>query len=452
MTGTTRRGFLQSSAALGVGFFAGFGSAQERKERSQNEQLAIACVGVGGKGSSDTDHAGVVGEVVALCDIDENHLNRKAERFAKAEKFFDFREMLTKLGDKIDAVVVSTADHTHAPAAAMAIRMGKHVYCQKPLVHTVHEARVLRQLAREFKVCTQMGNQGTAGDAFRTSVDMLQSGVLGAVREVHVWTNRPVWPQAPKVTKRPDPEPCPKHVHWDLFLGPAPERPYAKGYHPFNWRGWWDWGTGALGDMACHTANMPYMGLNLGLPTSIEAESEPLNEETYPGWAKVVYEFPARGELPPVRLIWYEGRKDGKRVLPDISLLQGTAKNFSDSGSLLIGENATIYSPDDYGGTRQLIGPGAKDLKKFENKLPRRKSRDIDLEMKKEWVEAIRSNNYKHALSNFDYAAMLTEAILLGNVAIRAGKKLTYDGNEGRFAEADANKLLHKQYRAGWKL
>lgn len=464
MSGQNRRQFLQAGAVAGVGFYAGFAPAQSKKERAKIERLKIACVGVGGKGSSDTDHAGEVGDVVAICDIDDNNLNAKAAKFTKAQKFHDFREMLDKLGKGVDAVVVSTADHTHAPAAAMAMRLGKHVYVQKPLTHTVHEARTLRELAKEYKVCTQMGNQGTAGDLFRTSVDRLRSGVLGAVKEVHCWTNRPVWPQAPKVTKRPAPATCPKHVHWDLFLGPAPERPYAiyetevKGkrnrsgaYHAFNWRGWWDFGTGALGDMACHTANMPFMGLKLGQPTTIEAESEALNDETYPGWARVVFEFPAREGLPPVKLIWYEGKKDGKRVLPDLSVFQGTEKGFSDSGSLIVGEHATIYSPDDYGGTRRMFGPAAKDLVRFEPKMPRRRQ-DLDLEMKKEWVEAIRANKPEHALSNFNYAATLTEAILLGNAAIRAGKKLTYDGKEGKFSESDANKFLHTEYRTGWKL
>ncbi|MFO0876388.1 MAG: Gfo/Idh/MocA family oxidoreductase [Gemmataceae bacterium] len=451
MSSTNRRQFLQASAAAGLGFYVGTASAEDKKERSPIERLRFACIGVGGKGFSDTDHAGMFGDVVALCDIDDNTLNSKGEKFSKAKKFHDFRELFDKMGKEIDAVVISTPDHTHAPAAAMAIRMGKHVYGQKPLTHSVHEARKLRELAREFKVCTQMGNQGTALDEFRTSVELLQSHAIGPVREVHVWTNRPIWPQAPKVTKRPAPAKAPEHVKWDLFLGPAAERPYAPGYHPFAWRGWWDFGTGALGDMACHTANMPFMGLKLTWPTSISAESETINEETYPGWAKVTYEFPARAGFAPVRLIWYEGKKDGKRVLPSVDLLQGKANDFSGSGCLIIGEKATIYSPDDYGATRQLIGKNAEDIKKPERKLPRRGGNN-DVEMKKEWVEAIKKGNYKHALGNFDYAATLTESILLGNAAIKAGSKLSYDGKSGKFAEPGAEKLLQREYRTGWKL
>jgi hypothetical protein len=464
---TNRREFLQASAVAGIGFWVagGVSADEEKKERSPLERLRFACIGVGGKGSSDTDNVGDLGDVVALCDIDDNHLNGKAAKFSKAKKFNDFREMLETMGKDIDAVTVSTPDHTHAPAAAMAMKMGKHVYCQKPLTHDVFEARRLREMAREYKVCTQMGNQGTALPQFRTSVEMLQASVLGPVTEVHCWTNRPIWPQSPTVTKRPEPAECPKHVHWDLFLGPAPERPWAvtrtinrktkkeevKGvYHSFAWRGWWDFGTGALGDMACHTANMPYMGLKLGYPTSISGESEPLNTETYPGWARVVYEFPARGDMPALKLVWYEGKKDGKRVLPPLELLQGK-KKFSDSGSLIIGERAAIYSPDDYGEKREILGKEAGDIKEPEKRFKRREG-DHDLNQKKEWVEAIKKNDYKIALSNFDYAGMLAEAVLLGNVAIRAGKKLMYDGQKMTFNDSDADKLLRREYRTGWKL
>jgi predicted dehydrogenase len=452
-TQTNRREFLQASTAAGVGFFVLGATADDKTERSPLERLNIACIGAGtgGKGESDTLQAAKVGNVVAVCDIDEERLEKISAKLPKARKFTDFREIFDKMEKEIDAVVVSTPDHTHAPAAAMAIRLRKHVYCQKPLTHSVYESRRLRELAREYKVCTQMGNQGTALDEFRTSVELLQAGAIGPVKEVHVWTNRPVWPQAPKVTRRPASGKVPKHVHWDLFLGPAPERPYAPGYHPFAWRGWWDFGTGALGDMACHTANMPFMGLKLGFPTTIHAESEAINEETYPGWAKVVFEFPERGDFPACKLTWYEGKKDGKRVLPPLDLLHGSAKGFSDSGSLLVGEKATIYSPDDYGATRKLLGPGAGDVKTPEKRL-RRRGGDSDLEMKKEWAEAIKKGDYKLALSNFDYAATLTEAILLGNVAIKAGKKLTYDGKPGRFTEPEFDKLLQREYRTGWKL
>jgi predicted dehydrogenase len=450
---TNRREFLQAGAAAGIGFWvAGGVRGEDKKEKSPVERLRFACIGVGGKGDSDSSNASAFGDVVAICDIDDRPLDKKAEQFPKAKKFHDYRVLFEKMDKDFDAVVVSTPDHMHAVIAAQAIKMHKHVYCQKPLTHDVFEARRLRQLAAEYKVCTQMGNQGTALSQFRTSIELIQSGALGDIKEVHIWTNRPIWPQSPKVTKRPAPaKETPKYIHWDLFLGTAPYRPYAPGYHPFAWRGWWDFGTGALGDMACHTANMPYMALKLGYPTSISGESEKLNPETYPGWAKVVYEFPARAGLPAVRVTWYEGKKDGKRVLPPMELLQGK-KEYSGSGSLIVGSRASLYSPDDYGATRTLLGKDVKDIKNPEERLPRLKGDNNDENQKREWVEAIKKNDPKIALANFDYAGMLAEAVLLGNVAIRAGKKLDYNGEKMTFNDADADKLLRREYRTGWKL
>src|SRR5262249_13636695 len=241
---TNRRDFLKQTSLAGVGFWVA-GGLTLADSKSPNEKVNIACIGVGGKGSSDTDHAGEVGNVVALCDIDDNTLGKKAATFAKAAKFNDFRQMLEKLDKQIDAVTVSTPDHTHAVAAVMARKMGKPVYCQKPLTHTVLEARTMRELAVKHKVATQMGNQGTAEDGLRRAVELVQAGVLGPVREVHVWTNRPVWPQAPKITARPKEEqPVPAYLHWDERLGPAPLRPFHHGtdvkkkrgtYHDFNW-------------------------------------------------------------------------------------------------------------------------------------------------------------------------------------------------------------------------
>jgi predicted dehydrogenase len=444
-----RREFLQQSALAGIGFWVAGGVTSARPEPA-SDRLNIACIGVGGKGSSDADQAGNHGNVVALCDIDDRHLEAKARKFPRAKKYNDFRKMLEEMGKGIDAVTVSTPDHTHAPASVMAMKMGKHVYCQKPLTHSVFEARQMREVAREHKVCTQMGNQGTASNGLRTSVEVIRSGALGKVTEVHVWTNRPVWPQAPKITARPKPEPVPAHVHWDLFLGPAPERPYSSKYHPFAWRGWWDFGTGALGDMACHTANMPFMALKLGYPSTISAESGPVNPETYPAWAKVVYEFPAREGMPAVKLTWYEGRKDGKLVLPPAELLHG--HKFSDSGCLVVGDKGTLYCGDDYGETRRLLPE--KQFKGYtppKPTLPRNGRGDDG--MKWEWVQAIKKGDPKIALSNFDYAGVLTEAVLLGNVAIRAGEKLEWDGANLRVTNVPkANDYIRRAYRTGWKL
>jgi predicted dehydrogenase len=359
--------------------------------------------------------------------------------------------MLNQMGSKIDAVTISTPDHTHAPAALMAMKMGKHVYVQKPLTHDVWEARTLRETAAKMKVCTQMGNQGTASNGLRRAVEIVRAGVIGPVREIHVWTNRPIWPQAPTVMKRLPQESVPSHVHWDQFLGPAPERPYNHGYHPFNWRGWWDFGTGALGDMACHTANMAFMAVNLGYPKTIEAEAGDVNPETFPSWARIVFEFPARGPMPPVKFVWYEGKKGGKRVLPPEDLYKG--RRLSDSGSLLVGDKGTLFAPNDYGETFSFLGPHAEeirqDIKKVPQTLPRNGGGDRG--MKKEWVEAIKNNKPKIAISNFNFAAMLTETILLGNVAIRAGKKLEWDGPNLKFAnDEEANKYVRCPARPGW--
>jgi predicted dehydrogenase len=446
---TTRRQFIQQTSLAGFGFWVA-GGLSRTFSRSPNEKLNIAGIGVGGKGHSDIEQAGKLGNVVAICDIDDKVLEARAKDFPNAKKYNDFRKMFDEMGKSIDAVTVSTPDHTHAVAAMMAIKMGKHVYCQKPLTHTVREARELRLAARQYKVCTQMGNQGSAENGLREAVEVVQAGAIGPVTEVHVWTNRPIWPQAPKLTKRPAPKPVPPHVHWDLWLGPAPERPYGDGYHPFAWRGFWDFGTGALGDMACHTANMAFRALKLGYPISVSAENGEINPETYPGWATITFQFPARGEWPPVKLVWYEGHRDGKKNLPPKELLHGETP--PGSGSLLVGAKGILYSPNDYG-ARYVLLP-KKDFAGFKPPQPTlpRNGRG-DLGMKEEWVRAIMENKPEIAYSNFDFAGLLTETILLGNVAMRAGKKLEWDGENMKFPNAsDAEKFLHFEYRKGWTL
>jgi hypothetical protein len=386
--------------------------------------------------------------------------------------------MFDEMGKSIDAVTVSTPDHTHALPSLIAMQLGKHVYCQKPLTHTVFEARNMREFARKYRVATQMGNQGTAEDGLRRAVEFIQGGGIGDVREAHVWTNRPIWPQAPGVTKRPAPAECPKHVHWNLFLGPAPERPYAPGYHPFAWRGWWDFGTGALGDMACHTANMAFMALKLAHPTTVVAEAGDVNPETCPSFARVTYEFPSRGSMPALKFFWYEGKKQGKNVLPAPELVKGQKersdgfaiyfkddkwwfrdieekdpkkqiKNVS-SGSFLIGEKAVLFSPDDYGAKAFLVTEsGVEKLTGKPERLPRNGRGDDG--MKAEWVAAIKGG--QPALSNFDYAGMLTETVLLGNVAIRVGKKLEWDGPALKATNCpEADQYIRTEYRKGWTL
>lgn len=451
-----RREFIKQSTLAGIGAWVAAGS-DAAESKSPNERLNIACIGVGGKGSSDTDQAANHGNIVALCDIDDQRLNKKAEELGKTGKspkpklYSDFRKMLDEFGKGIDAVTVSTPDHTHAPASMLAMRMGKHVYCQKPLTHSVYEARMLREAAAKYKVATQMGNQGSADNGLRRAVEMLRAGVIGPVREVHVWTDRcgGFWKQAPDIVARPkETPPVPAHVHWDLFLGPAPERPYSPLYHPFAWRGWRDFGTGALGDMACHVANMAYKALNLGYPTSVVAESSEVNPETFQQWAVIHYEFPARGDMPPVKLTWWEGKRDGKQILPPVELFQGAKPVVN--GTLLIGDKGTMYSPDPYGSTYNLLP--MKDFEGYKGpseSLPRIGGGDDA--MKREWVAACKGG--PAPFSNFEYAGIFTEAMLLGNVAIQAGKKIEWDGANMKIPNApEAEQYLKREYRAGWAL
>ncbi|MBN2473877.1 MAG: Gfo/Idh/MocA family oxidoreductase [Pirellulales bacterium] len=415
----TRRQFLQTTAATGIGYWvAGGVSAQE--SNSPNERIAMASIGIGGKGSSDSGDAGRYGDMVAICDVDTGRLEGTGKKFTKAKQYTDFRKLLEEMEKSIDAVTVSTPDHTHAPAALMAMRMGKHCFCQKPLTHTIYEARLMGKVAKEKGVATQMGNQGTAGSGLRKAAAMMRAGRLGTPKEVVVWSNRPIWPQG---GPRPEPKDPPEHLKWDLWLGPAAERPYGNGYHPFAWRGWWDFGTGALGDMACHTVNMPYMGLDLFNPTSVQAVTSGHNRDSYPKWSIIDFEFPATDWRPAVKFTWMDG---GKR--PDPELLDGDKPQ--GSGCVVIGTKGKLYSGNDYGGIDKLYG----DIDDSDDGLEYDKSPGHF----EEWVNAIKGG--KPARSSFaDYAGGLTETILLGNLAVYVAA----DG-EGERVQWDAQNLKVK--------
>jgi predicted dehydrogenase len=460
---TNRRDFLRNSALAGAGFWVATRSAAAQS-KSPNEKLNMACIGTGGMGGGDTDSVGSQ-NIVALCDVRPSALESKLDKFPDAKGYADYRKMFDEMGDKIDAVTISTPDHTHAPAAMMAMKRGIHCFVQKPLCHDVWEARELTRMAKELKakggakLCTQMGNQGTSSAGLRKAVELVWSGMIGAVREVHVWTNRPVWPQGTGAVLGLDgvkyalsgkgvAHPDPKDVDWDLWIGTAPYRPYQPQYQPFNWRGWWDWGTGALGDMACHTANMAFMACKLGYPTSVEAEMSEYNPETFPMWSVIRYEFPGRGTLPPLKWTWYDGGGDKPAWVNKKLKELAHGRDIPGSGSILIGEKATLFSPDDYGEDWWLLPEGThRDKIEVEQVLPRSPGH------KEEWFKAIRENKPELALSNFSYAGPLTETVVLGCVAIRARKKIEWDGPNMKITNDEkANAFLKREYRKGWEV
>lgn len=463
----TRRSILQIGSAASLGYFMTGPAWSVGRAHGAADRIRVAGVGVGGKGSGDIEQAGQFMDVVGLCDIDETSLGKRADKWPNAKKYFDYRKLLDEMNREIDAVVISTPDHHHAPAAIRAMLAGKHVYVQKPLTHTPAEARLMREVAARQKVCTQMGNQGSALNGLRRAAELVQAGTIGNVKEVHVWTNRPFkyWKQSPDLVSRPKEASVPKTVHWDEWLGAAPERPYAvhrdgkPAYHPHDWRGFWDFGTGALGDMACHTANMAFRALSLAEPVAISAESGAINPETFPAWATIHYRFPARGSRIACVLHWYEGAKDGTRVLPPEDLFKGLLKpgeKIADSGSLLIGDKGVLFSPNDYGAQFRLTPE-----EKFRNVQtskpehgPMGADRDQDVAMKKEWAEAIRAGKPELASSHFDYSARLTETMLLGNIAVRfAGLTLEWNANLARFTNSnEATKFVSKEYRKGWEM
>ena len=327
----------------------------------------------------------------------------------------------------------------------MAMRLGKHCFTQKPLTWSVEEARVMRELATEKKLCTQMGNQGTAEDGFRQGVATIKSDLLGPIKEIHVWTNRPIWPQG--ISRPKETQETPKHVHWDEFLGCAPERPYNKAYHPFAWRGWLDFGTGALGDMACHTINVAAMALELFDPDTIEVveTSGIVDNETYPVWSIIKYHFAERNGRPPLTLTWYDGGENlpkAKRVTKE--MLDGEEP--SGSGLLLIGGQGSFYSKNDYGAEHTLL-PKAKfkDVKEPERTLPHSPGHFT------EWVEGIKANDSTKAMSNFGYSGRLTETVVLGVVALKVGGKIEWDAaNMKAKNNPGADKFIRREYRKGW--
>lgn len=427
-----RRRFLKSSGASAALLYSGVWSSCEAAEsKSTSEKLNIACIGVANRAAANVQ--GVSGEhIVAICDIDSNYLDSAAIRFPHARTYVDYRELLDQEQGKVDAVVVSTADHSHAPAAIRALRAGMHVYCEKPLTHTVHEARVLTQAAAERGLATQLGTQIHAGDNYRRVVELIQAGAIGAVDEVHVWVGKG-WGGGDRPECGEEPPP---HLNWDLWLGPAPERPYAENrYHPGQWRRWWDFGQGTLGDMACHYMDLPFWALELKYPTSCEAEGPDVHPETCPLGLTVRYRFPARGNKPPVKLTWHDGNRV-PRELAGEPVPTG-------SGVMFFGSEGRLAA--DYGSYRLF------PQEKFAGFQPPEPTLEKSIGHHAEWIKACKTG--APTTCSFDYSGPLTEAVLLGNVAYRSGQALQWDAATLQATNCRAaDKFIRKTYRHGWEV
>lgn len=439
-TSCSRRQFIGTSATALAAFsiipshaVAGLGHL------APSDKLNIAGIGIGGKGKVNLRN--MPGQnIVGLCDVDWDYAGDVFKTYPKARKWKDFREMLEKQKD-IEAVVIATPDHTHAVQAMMAMQAGKHVYVQKPLTHTVWEARELTEAARRYKVATQMGNEGHSNDEVRLVTELIQAGVIGDVYEVHATTNRPIWPQG---LHRPDEvHDVPKTLDWDLFLGSAAYRPYNEAYHPWSWRAWWDFGTGALGDMGCHVLDVPFYSLNLKYPVKVQSSSTVVNTESAPQASRVEFTFPARKNLPycampELKLVWHDGGLVPRRTddLPDNLSLEQV--------NLYIGTKGKIVS-NNYGEHFKVIVDDYKQPPQTIDRVPDHPLGGGRHEM--DWVRACKEDagSRKEACSNFEYAGPLTEMVVMGNLAVRLQglqRELEWDGNAMQFKNIGADEKL----------
>jgi predicted dehydrogenase len=425
-THPTRRRFLQATAATAVM------APLSRADQQPSEKLNVAVVGVTGQGGYNLGQvvgAGV--NIVALCDVDERLAGPVREKYSKAVFDVNFRKIVEH--KEVDAVVVATPDHTHAPITMAALRAGKHVYCEKPLTHTVFEARTVAETAAKLKRVTQMGTQIHAGSNYRRVVELIRSGAIGTIKEVHTWCGRSYWGGDLPEGK----DEVPASFHWDLWQGPAPRRDFknrldkvGRGtFHPFNWRQWWLYGGGTLNDMACHHMDLPFWALKLRHPTKVAAEGPPPHPDSSAKWLIVHYEF------PEVKLTWYDG---GKR--PALMSQAGMPK-WGD-GNLFVGDKGMLLA--DYG--RHVLLP-EKDFKGF---TPPKPTIPESIGHHREWVQACKNGGT--TTCNFDYSGALTEAVLLGTVSYRSGKSFSWDPVKFKTSESAANDWLHKEYRKGWVL
>ncbi|RME90410.1 MAG: gfo/Idh/MocA family oxidoreductase [Verrucomicrobia bacterium] len=444
----SRRRFLQTGAGLAATISVVPASVLGlHGAPSPNSKLNLAGVGAGGRAASDLAECASE-NIVALCDVDWRQAAGSFRRWPRAKRYKDFRKMLEAEGDKLDGVIVATPDHIHAVASMAALKLGKPVYCEKPLTHSVYESRQVALAARKAGVATQMGNQGQASEETRRLIEMVQAGAIGKVREAHIWTDRPsrglfqvYWPQG--IDRPKETPPVPDYLDWDLWLGPAPWRPYHPAYVPFKWRGWWDFGTGALGDIGCHAFDPVFRALKLGHPLTVQASSTRVNEETYPLASMVTYHFPARGDMPECKLVWYDG---GLRPPRPVDLPDGVM--MGDNGRLLIGDEGYILGNTIYPEKRR------KEVGEVPRTLPRSPGHHA------EWLLAIKGEGPEPG-SNFpNWAGQLAEVVLLGNVALRVHlrelltrRPLRWDPVNFRFPNfPEADEFLHRQYREGWSL
>ena len=441
----TRRAFLASTTTTAV--LAGRVYAQNTaqvvpRKLSPNEKLNIASIGVGGMGQGDV--MGVSGEnIVALCDVDWKRAEETFYKLPNAKKYKDFRVMLEEMDKEIDAVTVSTPDHMHAPAAYMAMTLGKHVRVQKPLTQTIAEARLLAKTAQEKGIVHAMGNQGHSGNGIRELCEMVWAGAIGQIRESHTWTDRPIWPQG--IADPLPPAPVPKDLDWDLWLGPAPWREYGEGYLPFKWRGWLDFGCGAIGDMACHIVDPVFWALKLYEAPYFTVEvvqQEGMTKQTFPKRSVIKYEFPARGNMDAVTVFWYDG---GRRPERPEGIPKREKLGDGDNGSLFVGTDGFLTTGTYGADSRLLPEERMKDYKKPDPTIERIPNENPYLH----WINACKTGTV--ASSDFSYAGPLTEMANMGNVALLAGEKVHFDVASMKITNIEsANQFLTKQYRKGF--
>jgi predicted dehydrogenase len=442
-----RRDFLKQSAALGAGVWVTGVHRGYGQEKSPNAKLNIAVLGCGGQGGSNLKN--VSGEnIVALCDVNEKNIATAAKNFPNAKTFVDFRDVFDKISKEIDAVTVSTCEHTHAWATLPALQLKKHVYCEKPLTHGVWEARVIKEAAAKAGVATQMGTQIHAGENYRRVVELVQGGAIGPVKEVHVWVGRSWGYQSDEEAKanndivsaqeRPkEAHPVPEGLHWDLWLGPAPERAFNKVYFPGpKWYRWWEWGSGTMSDLGSHMNDLPFWALKLDAPKTIEAFGSPAHPDIAPANFRATYEYGPRGDMPGCTLTWYQGAEKPpqwkEKTIPQWN-----------TGFLFVGDKGMIEA--DYGKHVLLPEDKFKDFKRPEPSIPRSKGHHA------EWIHAAKTG--EPTTCNFQYSGPLTEANHLASIAYRLGKKLEWDPVNLKCKNApEADRLLHREYRKGWDL